>query len=188
MILEFVWCFSYHGGFEGRNTTEVKSHFHPITLRVHTANMIYCCCCWPWPAGWSRFIISFLNCEVTLFIPFYMQSCHCTSLHFRSVHEVFMRAEQEAWAPSFLWCDPSLASGSPRACAMQGTCACLQGCLAPLGALLVCSVPALSHTLDSGTFGLLSAPWAQAILVSLSGANALHLENWFVCFFNKKDI
>ena len=56
-----------------------------------------------------------------------MRSCHCASLHFRSVHEVFMRAEQEAWAPSFLWCDPSLASGSPRACAMQGTCACLRG-------------------------------------------------------------
>ena len=69
MILEFVWCFSHHSGFEGRNTTEVKSRFHPITLRVHAASMIYCCCCWPWPAGWSRFIISFLNCEVTLFFP-----------------------------------------------------------------------------------------------------------------------
>ena len=53
-----------------RKSTEGNFYFHPITLRVHTASMIYCCCCWPWPAGWSRFIISFLNYEVTLFFPF----------------------------------------------------------------------------------------------------------------------
>lgn len=133
-------------------------------------------------------LLAFSTVKLLFFFSLYLWSCHCASLHFRSVHEVFMRAEQEAWAPSFLWCDSSSASGSPRACAMQETCACLQGFLAPLGALLVCSVPALSHTLDSGTLRLLSAPWARAILVFLSGTNALHLENWFDCFFNKKDI
>lgn len=128
-------------------------------------------------------LLAFSTVKLLFFFPLYLWSCHCASLHFRSVHEVLMRAEQEAWAPSFLWCDSSSASGSPCACAMQGTGACLQGFLAPLGALLVCSVSALSHTLDSGTLRLLSAPWARAILVSLSGTNALHLENWFVYLF-----
>ena len=182
MILEFVWCFSHHSGFEGRNTTEVKSRFHPITLRVHAASMIYCCC-WPWPAGWSRFIISFLNCEVTLF--FSPSTCGPVTVP-AYTSGVSMRcswgqSRRHEHLPSF---DVIL----PQPQGVLVPVRCREQALASRGSLHLwvpfwCAVSALSHTLDSGTLRLLSAPWARAILVSLSGTNALHLENWLVCLF-----